>query len=185
MTRLVDKGVLVRAIESTDPMAQRKRMVLLTEWVSLPIIAVVFLGLLLYMDMEGNDYFYVVLAVLMGILLMEAFTVLFIANHFHAYTEPIKIYSEGVEAYSSTLNKLRGVDGFLQKSDLLGIELRDVSVNGQGQRDYDRSITLQLSNGKHRLIGIRNREAAMDAAKTMSLMWELIIEDFPAKQRRR
>jgi len=182
---LEEKGVLVRTIESTDPMAPRKKLVLLAEWISLPLIAMIMLGLLLLTEIESNEYWYVFVIILCGVLPMEAITMLYVANQFHAQTEPINIYSNGVEAYSSIINKLRGVDGFLHKSDLVGIELRDVSVNAQGKRDYDRSITLELNDGKRRLIGVRAREVATEATRTMSLMWSLPIEDAPTRQRRR
>jgi hypothetical protein len=181
---LEEKGILVRTIESTDPKASRKRLFLRLEWVSLPAIALVLIGVMLLTDVEGDEYWIVLMVLLVGVLPLEAVTMLYVANQFHAQTEPINIFSNGVEAYSSVFNKIRGGDEFLDKSYLVGIELRDVTVNGQGNRDYDRSITLELSGGKRRLIGIRTREVAADAAKTMSLMWALPIKDLPMRQRR-
>ena len=181
---LVEKGILVRTIESTDPKASSKKLFLLLEWVSLPAIVLVLLGVMLLTDIEGDEYWIVLMVVLVGVLPLEAITMLYIANQFHAQTEPINIFSNGVEAYSSVFNKIRGVDGFLDKSYLVGIELRDVTVNGQEGRDYDRSITLELSGGKRRLIGIRTREVAADAAKTMSIMWAIPIKDLPMRRRR-
>ena len=181
---LVDRGVLVRTIESTDPRASMKRTVLRIEWIALIIVAIVFFGVLFYMGTDGDGSLYVILFVLLGVLILDSITMLFISHHFRAYTEPINIYSNGIEAYSSFINKLRGVDGYLQNSELIGIQLKDVSVNAQGERDYDRSITLQLASGRNRLIGIRSREMAMNLAKTMSIMWALPIEDFPARPRR-
>jgi hypothetical protein len=182
---LEEKGILVRTIESTDPKASTKRLLLLLEWISLPVIVLVLLGVMLLTDVEADEYWIVLIILLVGVLPLEAVTMLYVANQFHAQTEPINIFSNGVEAYSSVFNKIRGVDGFLDKSDMVGIELRDVTVNGQGKRDYDRSITLELNGGKRRLIGIRTREVATDAAKTMSLMWALPIKDLPMRQRRR
>jgi hypothetical protein len=185
VNKLEEKGILVRSVESTDPKASRKKMVLLLEWISLPLIAIILLWLVLFSEAEGDEYGYVYLILLFGVLPLEAVTMLYVANQFHAQTEPINIYSNGIEAFPSIFNKMRGVDGFLHKSDLVGIELKDISINAQGKRDYDRSITLELSNGKRRLIGIRAREVATDAAKTMSLIWMLPIEDVQSRQRRR
>ncbi|HUL39393.1 MAG TPA: hypothetical protein VLU38_03790 [Methanomassiliicoccales archaeon] len=185
MKRLEEKGILVRTVESTDPRASSKKMVLLAEWISIPLLAIILLGLALFTDVESNDYWYVLMVLLFGVLPLEAVTMIYVADQYHAQTEPINIYSNGIEAYSSTFNKLRGVDGFLHKSHLVGIELRDVSVNAQGKRDYDRSITLELSNGRRRLIGVRAREVSAEAARTMSLMWSLPIDDAPLRQRRR
>jgi hypothetical protein len=182
---LDEKGILVRTIESTDPKASLKRLLLLLEWISLPAVVLVLLGVMLLTDVEVDEYWIVLLVLLVGVLPLEAVTMLYVANQFHAQTEPINIFSNGVEAYSSVFNKIRGVDGFLNRSYLVGIELRDVAVNGQGNRDYDRSITLELGGGKRRLIGIRTREVAADAAKTMSLMWALPVKDLPMRQRRR
>ncbi len=180
-----ERGILVSSIGSTDPNASRKRLVLLCEWFSLPIVAIVLISLALSSQANGEDYWYVFLVVLLALIPLEIVTMLFVANQFHAYTEPIDIYSNGVEAYPSVFNKIRGVEGFMEKSNLVGIELRDISVSQQGRRDYDRSITLELSNGKRRVIGIRTRDVATEAARTMSLLWMLPIEDVPVRQRRR
>lgn len=180
-----ERGILVGSVESTDPNASKKKLVLLVEWISLPIVVMILFGLALSSEAGGDENWYVFLVVLFGLLPLEVVTMIYVANQFHAHTEPIHIYSDGVDAYSSIINKIRGVDGFIHKSRLVGVELRDMTVNSQGKRDYDRAITLELSDGKRRMIGIRSREVAADMARTMSLMWMLPVEDVPAGHRRR
>jgi hypothetical protein len=182
---LVDRSVLVRTVESTDPRARGKRIGVKVLIFALLLVAMVFVANFVLVAIYGDESLYILLFALLSVLIMDGVTLLFISHHFHSYTEPIQIYSNGVDSFSSAVNKIRGVDGFLSRAEVVGIELKDASVGAQGERDYDRSITILLNNGKRRLLGVRSRETAMDVAKTMSIMWALPIEDFPTRQRRR
>jgi hypothetical protein len=158
-------------------------MALRLEGLALIILAMFILLVLLSIKVGDGIPMAVYDLIIVSFLPMVTLTFLFISDYHNAYTEPIRIYSNGLEAFSSLINKVMGTDGFLTRSMLQGVELRDVSVDPNAMTGNDKSIIVELKNGRKRMIGIRSQKVAKEIAMTVSLLWELPVKEVTASGR--
>jgi hypothetical protein len=168
---------LVQAIECTDPLVGSRRKALRIEGVALGILAAFILLVLLSIKVDDGISMAVYGLIFLSVLPMVAITFLTMSDHHNAYAQPIRIYSNGLEAFSSLSDKLRGTDGFLSSSMLRGVELKDVSVDLRTRTECHSLITVELKDGRKRVIGIRSRQVAREIAMTLSFLWGLPVKD--------
>ncbi len=102
----------------------------------------------------------------------------------------MKVYSNGVENFSSPLLRLRGIDGFINKSKIESIEVENyVFIGEMTTKNHDqvmffknnKNVTLKLKNGKKKPLGRRFSHIVDEMVERMSKTWNVPVNQTERK----
>jgi len=172
------KGSLIEVIEPEDPRIRLKR---LYPWVILIADFALLVFFLTFESFLPESYYVIIVAI--AVLLLGVggvFYFLLFRHVFFRTTEPVMIYSNGVEAFPSPFYRLRGLDGFIRKDRIDRIEVkvfRTISREFRTRPDQsgamatDRLVILHTRDGKSRILWRRSQETTLRAVKVMKKVW--------------
>lgn len=173
-----DRGSLIEVVESEDP---RRRLKKALPWITLIVELSITAFLLVYLTFLP-EFYYLIFVVFVVLMLGVFGTLDFYAFRHGLFrtTEPINIYSNGVEAFPSPFYRLRGLDGFIRKDRMDRIEVNVFPYRTQGHPGRpersgpignDWMIILHTRNGKSRVLGRRSPMTAEKAVVIMKRAW--------------
>lgn len=164
-----NKGELVGTIEPTGNI--RFKVNYLRVLPFLLIIPVVYPIVALWILTNFPLWFILMVASIVAI--MSFFSYLVGYHAFSKFIKPIRVFTNGIEAFSSPFYSLKGLSGFTPKEKISEVrimkafattDLRSAKVGGNKKTLVNWLLTLKTVDGKSRILGYRETEAAERAA---------------------
>jgi cell division protein FtsW (lipid II flippase) len=174
-------------VNSTDGRIDQKKKVLRSNLIIESLITVALFVVLAFI--AGLPIEYAVIITL-GFVAATIFSYYLLHDGFWADIAPVKVYSNGVENFSSPLLKLRGIDGFIDKSRMESIEVESYEFTGElGPKNHDqvmffknnKNVTLKLKNGKKKPLGRRFSNIVDEMTERMSKAWNVPVNQIERK----
>jgi hypothetical protein len=174
-----DKGILIITVNSTDGKIDQKKKVLRTTLIiESAVTAVLFFVLAVVAELPIEF----ALAITAVFIVATIFSYYLQHDIFWADIAPIKVYSNGVENFSSPLLRMRGISGFIDKSRIESIEVENYVFTGElTPRNHDsvmyfknnKNVVLKLKNGKKKPLGRRFSNIVDEMTERMNKAWNV------------
>ena len=172
-----EKGILIITVNSTDGKIDQKKKVLRSNLIIESLITVALFVVLAFIAVLPIEYAGVITV---GFIIATIFSYYLLHDGFWADIAPVKVYSNGVENFSSPLLQLRGINGFIDKSRIESIEVEYYVFIGQlNTKNHDqvmffknnKNVVLKLKNGKKKPLGRRFSNIVDEMTDRMSKAW--------------
>jgi hypothetical protein len=182
-----DKGILLITVNSTDGKIDQKKKVLRS---NLIIESLITAALFVVLAVIANLPIEYSLVITLGFIIATIFSYYLLHDGFWADIAAVKVYSNGVENFSSPLLSLRGINGFIDKSRIESIEVEYYTFTGQlTPKNHDqvmffknnKNVVLRLKNGKKKPLGRRFSNIVDEMTDRMSKAWNVPVNQ---KERR-
>jgi hypothetical protein len=174
-----DKGTLLITVNSTDGKIDQKKKVLRSNLIIESLITVALFIVLAFVASLPIEYALVITA---GFIIATIFSYYLLHDGFWADIAPVKVYSNGVENFSSPLLQLRGINGFIEKSRIESIEVEQyVFIGEMTPKNHDqvmffknnKNVVLKLKNGKKKPLGRRFSNIVDEMTDRMTKAWNV------------
>jgi hypothetical protein len=182
-----DKGTLLITVNSTDGRIDQKKKVLRSNLIIESLITVALFVVLAFVASLPIEY---AVIITLGFVVATVFSYYLLHDGFWADIAPVKVYSNGVENFSSPLLKLRGIDGFIDKSRIESIEVEYYEFTGElTTKNHDqvmffknnKNVVLKLKNGKKKPLGRRFSNIVDEMTERMSKAWNVPVNQTERK----
>ncbi len=174
-----EKGSLIITVNSTDGKIDQKKKVLRSNLIIESLITVALFVVLAVIADLPIEYSVVIT---IGFIIATIFSYYMLHDGFWADIAAVKVYSNGVENFSSPLLQLRGINGFIDKSRMESIEVEYYAFTGEmTTKNHDqvmffknnKTVSLKLKNGKKKPLGRRFSNIVDEMVDTMSKTWNV------------
>jgi hypothetical protein len=174
-----DKGSLIITVNSTDGKIDQKKKVLRS---NLIIEMVITAALFIVLGVISSLPIEYALVITLGFVIATVFSYYTLHDSFYADIASVKVYSNGVENFSSPLLKLRRVSGFIEKSRISSIEVEYFTFTGvMTDKNHDqvmyfknnKMVYLKLTDGRKKQLGRRFSNIVDEMVERMSKTWNV------------
>jgi hypothetical protein len=182
-----EKGTLIITVNSTDGKIDQKKKVLRSNLIIESLITVALFFVLAVIAGIAIEYS---LVITIGFIIATIFSYYLLHDSFWADIAPVKVYSNGVENFSSPLLKLRGISGFIERSRIESIEVEYYVFTGQmDTKNHDqvmffknnKNVILKLKNGRKKPLGRRFSHIVDEMVERMSKAWNVPVNQTERK----
>ena len=182
-----EKGSLIITVNSTDGKIDQKKKVLRSNLIIESLITVALFVVLAIIAALPIEY---ALVITLGFIIATVFSYYMLHDSFYADIAAVKVYSNGVENFSSPLLKLRGISGFIDKSRISSIEVEYYTFTGvMDTKNHDqvmyfknnKMVVLKLTNGKKKPLGRRFSQIVDEMVERMSKTWNVPVNQTERK----
>jgi len=182
-----EKGTLIITVNSTDGKIDQKKKVLRSNLIIESIITAALFVVLAFIASLPIE---VALIITLGFIVATIFSYYLLHDGFWADIAPVKVYTNGVENFSSPLLKIRGINGFIDKSRVDRIEVDYFTFTGEiTTKNHDqvmffknnKNVYLVLKNGKKKPLGRRFSNIVDEMVDRMSKTWNVPVNQTERK----
>lgn len=182
-----EKGTLIITVNSTDGKIAQKKKVLRSNLIIESLITAALFVVLAVIASLPIEYALVITG---GFIVATIFSYYLLHDGFWADIAAVKVYSNGVENFSSPLLKLRGINGFIDKSRIESIEVEYYVFTGEmTTKNHDqvmffknnKNVSLRLKNGKKKPLGRRFSHIVDEMVERMSKAWNVPVNQTERK----
>jgi hypothetical protein len=182
-----EKGTLIITVNSTDGKIDQKKKVLRSNLIIESLITAALFVVLAFIASLPIE---IALVISVGFIVATIFSYYLLHDGFWADIAPIKVYSNGVENFSSPLLKLRGISGFIDKSKMDRIEVEYFTFTGViTSKNHDqvmffknnKNVYIVLKNGKKKPLGRRFSHIVDEMVDKMSKTWNVPVNQTERK----
>jgi hypothetical protein len=174
-----DKGILIMTVNPTEGKIDQKKKVLRNNLIIESLITIALFFVLAYVADLPIE---IALAIAFVFAIATAFSYYVLHDSFYADIAPVNVYSNGVENFSSPLLRLRGINGFIDKSRIASVEVEQYTFTGElTPRNHDqvmffknnKKVVIKLKNGKRRSFGRRFSHIVDEMTDSMKKAWNV------------
>jgi hypothetical protein len=174
-----EKGILIISVNSTDGKIDQKKKVLRS---NLIIESLITAALFIVLAVVASLPILYSIVITLGFIIATVFSYYMLHDGFWADIAPVKVYSNGVENFSSPLLRLKGISGFIDKSKMESIEVEYFTFTGEmNTKNHDqvmffknnKNVALRLKNGKKKPLGRRFSHIVDEMVAQMSKTWNV------------
>jgi hypothetical protein len=185
-----EKGTLIITVNPTDGKIDQKKKVLRSNLIIESLITAALFVVLAIISALPIEY---ALIITVGFIVATIFSYYALHDSFYADIASVKVYSNGVENFSSPLLMLRGISGFIDKSRMASIEVEYYTFTGEmNTKNHDqvmyfknnKNVYLRLKNGKKKPLGRRFSNIVDEMVDRMSKAWNVPVNQVEQKYTR-
>ncbi len=174
-----EKGSLIITVNSTDGRIDQKKKVLRSNLIIESLITAALFIVLAVIAALPIEY---ALIITLGFIIATVFSYYALHDSFYADIAAVKVYSNGVENFSSPLLQIRRISGFIDKSRIESIEVEYYTFTGEvTTKNHDqvmffknnKNVTLKLKDGRKKPLGRRFSHIVDEMVERMSKAWNV------------
>ncbi|HEY3419678.1 MAG TPA: hypothetical protein VGK23_03920 [Methanomassiliicoccales archaeon] len=182
-----EKGPLLITVNSTDGKIDQKKKVLRSNLIIESLITAALFVVLAVIAGLPIEYS---LIITLGFIVATVFSYYLLHDGFWADISSVKVYANGAENFSSPLLKLRGINGFIDKSRIESIEVEYYVFTGEiTTKNHDqvmffknnKNVSLKLKNGRKKPLGRRFSNIVDEMVERMSKAWNVPVNQTERK----